>query len=107
VAAGIRVPVAIGDFMILDAVRASGGSALTAEEGRIGEWMRLANALEGIALCPEAAVCVGVLEGLVRDGGIEPDEQVVIFNTGAAQKYVEAISAQLPTVAPPVDFAAL
>ena len=107
VASGIRVPVAVGDFMILDAVRESGGAALTAEEGRIGEWMHLANALEGIALCPEAAVCVGVLESLVRDGVVDPGEQVVIFNTGAAQKYVEAISVELPTVTPPVDYATL
>ena len=107
IASGIRVPVAVGDFMILDAVRESGGAALTAEEGRIDEWMRTANALEGIALCPEAAACVGVLEGLVRDGMVDPDEQVVIFNTAAAQKYVEVISTELPTVAPPVDYAAL
>ncbi|TFH44472.1 MAG: threonine synthase, partial [Lysobacterales bacterium] len=89
VAAGIRVPVAVGDFMILDAVRDSGGAAVAAAESRIGEWMRLANALEGIALCPEAAVCVGVLERLAHEGQVDPHEQVVIFNTGAAQKYVE------------------
>ncbi len=107
VASGIRVPVAVGDFMILDAVRESGGAALAADERRIGEWMRLANALEGIALCPEAAVCVGVLERLVKDGQVDADEQVVIFNTGAAQKYVEAITADLPSVQPPVDYEAL
>jgi threonine synthase len=93
--------------MILDAVRESGGAALTAEEGRIQEWMHLANALEGIALCPEAAACVGVLEGLARDGAVDLDEQVVIFNTGAAQKYVEAIGVELPLLEPPVDYAAL
>ena len=107
VASGIRVPVAVGDFMILDAVRESGGAALTAEEGRIQEWMHLANALEGIALCPEAAACVGVLEGLARDGAVDLDEQVVIFNTGAAQKYVEAITADLPSVEPPVGYETL
>jgi threonine synthase len=107
IASGIRVPVAVGDFMILDAVRESGGAALAADEGRIGEWMRLASALEGIALCPEAAVCLGVLERLVKEGQVDLDEQVVIFNTGAAQKYVEAISNDLPRVEPPVDYAAL
>jgi threonine synthase len=107
IASGIRVPVAVGDFMILDAVRASGGAALTAEEGSLARWMRLAVALEGIALCPEAAACLGVLDGLVRRGEVDPDEQVVLFNTGAAQKYVEAISVELPTVEPPVDYARL
>ncbi len=107
IASGIRVPVAVGDFMILDAVRDSGGAALAADERRIGEWMRLANALEGIALCPEAAVCVGVLERLVKDGQVVADEQVVIFNTGAAQKYVEAITADLPSVQLPMDYEAL
>ena len=58
----------------------------------------LVDALEGIALCPEAAACVDVLAGLVRDGRVEPDERVVIFNTGAAQKYVEAIAADLDLV---------
>ncbi|MGD8485840.1 MAG: threonine synthase [Chloroflexota bacterium] len=107
IAAGIRVPVAVGDFMILDAVRESGGAAVTAEEGRLGEWMRIANRLEGIALCPEAAACVGVLERLVREGGVEPDERIVIFNTGAAQKYLEAMAVELPTVAQPVEYGAL
>jgi threonine synthase len=107
IASGIRVPVAVGDFMILDAVRASGGAALAAEEGSLVEWMRLAVALEGIALCPEAAACVAVLDRLVRDGDVSPDERVVIFNTGAAQKYVEAVRVDLPTVGSPVDYSAL
>ncbi len=107
IASGIRVPAAVGDFMILDAVRESGGAALTAEEGRLVEWMGVANALEGIALCPEAAACVGVLGGLVREGTVDPDEQVVIFNTGAAQKYVEAIATDLPTLDTPVDYEAI
>ncbi len=106
-AAGIRVPAAVGDFMILDAVRESGGAAMAAGEDRLIEWMRLANRLEGIALCPESAACLDVLDGLVKSGGVRPDEQVVVFNTGAAQKYVEAIATELPSVEPPVDYASL
>jgi threonine synthase len=106
-ASGIRVPAAVGDFMILDAVRDSGGAALAADETRLVEWMRLANGLEGIALCPEAAACLDVLDGLVKGGRVAPDEQVVVFNTGAAQKYVEAIEVELPTLETPVDFGAL
>ena len=107
IASGIRVPAAVGDFMILDAVRESDGAALTADESKLTDWMRTANALEGIALCPEAAACLDVLAGLVRDGLVDPDEQVVVFNTGAAQKYVEAIATDLPTVEPPVEYGAL
>jgi len=96
IASGIRVPVAVGDFMILDAVRQSGGTAIAVEEERLTEWMRLAASLEGIPICPESAASVGALESLVQQGWIRHDERVVIFNTGAAQKYVEAIRTDLP-----------
>ncbi|MFO0904417.1 MAG: threonine synthase [Pirellulales bacterium] len=97
-ASGIRVPVAVGDFMILDAVRASGGCALSVEEAKLREWMYEAASLEGIAICPEAAACVGALKRLVREGRLDPAGRIVIFNTGAAQKYVEALAATLPRV---------
>ncbi|MFO0925609.1 MAG: threonine synthase [Gemmataceae bacterium] len=109
VASGLRVPVAVGDFMMLDAIRASGGCARAGREERIVEWMRRAISLEGISLCPETAVCLDVLADLVREGSIRPDEQVVVFNTGAAQKYPEAVPLQLPRldIREPVDYAAL
>jgi threonine synthase len=96
IASGIRVPAAVGDFMILDAVRESGGVALQVEEARIREWMQLVTASEGIAICPETAACIGALERLTREGWIKPHERVVVFNTGAAQKYVEAMRCELP-----------
>ena len=99
VASGIRVPAAVGDFMILDAVRASGGCAVAVEEGRIHQWMGLAARLEGIAVCPEAAACVGALERLAANGWIARDDRVLIFNTGAAQKYPEAMQVELPRLA--------
>ena len=98
VASGLRVPVAVGDFMILDAIRASGGLALGVDEDRLNEWLCLASSLEGIPVCPEAAACVGALEVLTARGWIKPHERVVVFNTGAAQKYVEAIKTSLPLV---------
>jgi threonine synthase len=106
VAAGLRVPGAVGDFMILAAVRASGGRAMAADENRLGDWMRLASRLEGVSLCPEAAACVGVLERALAEGSIRRDEEVVLFNTGAAQKYVEVLTVDLPTLDPrgPVDW---
>lgn len=96
VASGIRVPAAVGDFMILDAVRASGGLALATPEADIPRWMQLAASREGLALCPETAVCLGALEVLLERGAIRRDERIVVFNTGAAQKYPEAVRESLP-----------
>jgi threonine synthase len=109
IASGIRVPAAVGDFMILDAVRESGGVALATSEADIPKWMRLASSTEGIALCPETAVCLGALEVLLRDGKIKRHERVVIFNTGAAQKYPEAVHETLARIdiSKPIDWSAI
>jgi threonine synthase len=106
IASGIRVPAAVGDFMILDAVRESGGLAIAVEEARIREWMSLGVRSEGIAICPESAACIGALESLTASGWIQHHERVVIFNTGAAQKYPEAIFAAVPRldIAKPLDW---
>jgi threonine synthase len=106
VATGIRVPRAIGDFMILDAIRESEGLAIAVEEESILSWMQLANRSEGIGFCPEAAACVGAVEALSGTGWIEANESVVIFNTGAVQKYPEAISTELPRLdcSQPIDW---
>ena len=109
VASGLRVPQAVGDFMILDAVRESGGVAMSAPEGDIPKWMQLANAKEGLAVCPETAVCLGVLDQLMGQGKIKSNERVLVFNTGAAQKYPESVDVELPRIdmTQPVDWAAL
>ena len=96
VASGLRVPAAVGDFMMLDAIRASGGKAVAGREAAIGPWMRRASSAEGISVCPETAVCFDVLEKLIAAGDVQPDETVVVFNTGAAPKYLEALPAELP-----------
>jgi threonine synthase len=109
IASGIRVPAAVGDFMILDAVRESGGSALATPESDIPKWMHLASSSEGIALCPETAVCLAALEVLLREGKIRPHERIVIFNTGAAQKYPEAVQDNLATldITRPIDWGSI
>jgi threonine synthase len=109
VASGLRVPRAVGDFLILDAVRASGGRAIAVPEAEILPLMREACATEGLAFCPETAVCLLAAADLARAGEVSPRERVVVFNTGAAQKYVEALRAELPRLrrGAPVDWAAL
>jgi threonine synthase len=91
IASGLRVPAAVGDFMMLDAIRESGGCAVAGREERILERMKQAASLEGILVCPETAICLDCLETLRADGRIESDDEVVVFNTGAAQKYPEAV----------------
>ncbi len=98
VASGLRVPAAVGDFMMLDAIRASGGKAVAGREATIGPWMRRASSAEGISICPETAVCFDVLEKLIAAGEVSPDKTVVVFNTGAAPKYLEALPVDLPTL---------
>jgi threonine synthase len=98
IASGLRVPAAVGDFMMLDAIRASGGRAVAGSESAIAPWMRRASAAEGISVCPETAVCFDVLEKLVAAGDVTAEETVVVFNTGAATKYLEAMPAALPSL---------
>jgi threonine synthase len=98
IASGLRVPAAVGDFMILDAVRASGGCAIAGREERIVHWMRRVASVEGIGICPETAVCFDCLEQLVAAGKIKDSESVVVFNTGAAQKYPECVPVELPLI---------
>ncbi|MBO0698409.1 MAG: threonine synthase [Zavarzinella sp.] len=98
VASGLRVPAAVGDFMMLDAIRESRGRAVAGREATIAPWMVRAGSAEGISICPETAVCFDVLERLVREQWVRPDEEVVVFNTGASQKYIEALPPDLPRV---------
>jgi threonine synthase len=108
-ASGLRVPAAVGDFMMLDAIRESGGRAVAGKEESILGWMREAASQEGISLCPESAVCLEVLLGLVCSGWVRRDEKVVVFNTGAAQKYPEVVRLELPRIDKdkPVDYGRL
>jgi threonine synthase len=108
-ASGLRVPMAVGDFMMLDAINASGGCAIAGREETILPWMRRVASLEGIAICPETAVCFDALDQMIHAGQIGHDEEIIVFNTGAAQKYPEAVPLQLPRIDKnrPIDYYAL
>ncbi|MEO0478996.1 MAG: threonine synthase [Planctomycetota bacterium] len=90
-ASGLRVPKALGDFLVLRAVRESGGHAYAAPEDRLGAITVEVMSLEGIALCPESAACLLAIEADVAAGRIDRDQDLVVFNTGGAQKYVELL----------------
>jgi threonine synthase len=109
IASGLRVPSAVGDFMMLDAIRESGGCAIAGNEERILHWMKRAMSLEGIAVCPETAICLDCLAKLHASGKVRAEEEVVVFNTGAAQKYPETVPLHLPRLDKnqPVDYEAL
>lgn len=92
VASGLRVPKAIGDFLILDAIRASGGTAISVTDKELIEAVAEIGAAEGIFTAPEGAACLPALRKMIADNIVQESESVVIFNTGAGVKYLEAFS---------------
>jgi len=99
VASGLRVPKPLGDFLILDAVRKSGGTAIAvSDEEMLDAGIQLATD-EGMFVAPEGAACVAALQKLLESGFLKPEERIVIYNTGAGLKYLEAYSTRFPRLA--------
>jgi threonine synthase len=96
VASGLRVPKALGDFLVLEAVRKSGGTAVAAtDDEMIQAAIELASD-EGIFVAPEGGACVTALRKLLANGFLKADERIVIYNTGSGLKYLEAYSGRFP-----------
>jgi threonine synthase len=91
---GLRVPKAIGDFLVLRAIRASGGTALAVTDDEMIDDMLAIGRLEGISAAPEGAAALSATRRLVAAGVIRPHESVVIFNTGGALKYLDILHAR-------------
>jgi len=89
---GLRVPRAIGDFLILRAVRQSGGTALTVTDREMVEGMLTIGRHAGVSAAPEGGAALAAIEKLVADGSIKPQDSVVLFNTGGALKYLDVIN---------------
>ncbi len=87
VADGLRVPAAVGDFLILRALRESGGTALAVSDEEMMAAARLIGRTQGIFPCPEGAAPLAALLHLRRQGWIGDSETVVLFNTGSGLKY--------------------
>ena len=88
-ASGLRVPKAVGDFLMLRILRESNGGAIAVEDEEMISATREVGAAEGIFVAPEGAACFVALRKLVAGRQIRPDERVVVFNTGSAIKYLE------------------
>ena len=97
-AAGLRVPAAIADYLILRAIRDSGGTALVVSEDEISESMREIGRLEGIFAAPEGAATWAATKRLVKDGFLAKDASVVLFNTGTGLKYPDYVAVDFPIV---------
>ncbi|MBI3965685.1 MAG: pyridoxal-phosphate dependent enzyme, partial [Chloroflexi bacterium] len=91
VAAGMRVPQAFADYLILDAVYESGGSCVAVSDAELLGDMRDLAQKEGLFASPEGAATLSGLKQLVGRNWVKPDERVVLFNTGSALKYPELL----------------
>ncbi|MCR4374794.1 MAG: threonine synthase [Acidobacteria bacterium] len=91
VADGLRVPRAIGDFLVLRAVRDSGGAAVAVDDADMVAGMLDIGRLEGVSAAPEGGAALHALRTLIASGRVAPDDSVVLFNTGGALKYLDVL----------------
>src|SRR5207249_8989080 len=89
IASGLRVPKAIGDFLMLKILRQSHGGAVAIDDEQMIEMVRELGSTEGLFVSPEGAACFAALMSLMQAKQIAPDEQVVVFNTGSGIKYLD------------------
>ena len=106
-ASGIRVPVAVGDFLILRAVRQSDGFAIAVNDEAIQRAVDEVACSEGLLLCPEGGATYAAWRQALADGRVKPDEQVVLFNCATGRKYpMPPITAKLD-ITKPIDYASI
>ena len=89
IASGLRVPKAIGDFLMLDILRQSNGGAVAVDDKEMMQTARDVGAKEGLFVCPEGAACFAALKSLRLTGKVASGERVIIFNTGSGIKYLD------------------
>jgi threonine synthase len=107
IASGIRVPVAIGDFLILDAVRESGGFAIDVPDEEIASLASRVPAGDGLLLCPEGAATAAAYVTALVEGLVVRDERAVLFNCGSGLKYPMPPADRVLDVSVPIDWEAL
>lgn len=100
IAPGIRVPAAIADYLILQAVRESGGTAITVSDDELREGMALAATREGLFVSPESGAAVIAARTLRESGFLASDDLTVIFSTGSGLMHVDLVEGEAPTIDP-------
>ncbi len=96
VASGLRVPKALGDFLVLQAVRESAGTAISVTDQEMLDAALLLARTQGIFAAPEGGACVAAVTRLLQSGFLKRDERILIYNTGSGLKYLEAYSTRFP-----------
>jgi threonine synthase len=100
IAAGLRVPHAFADYLILRAIRDSAGTALAVTDTEILDAMRELARVEGLFVCPEGAATLAAFKRLASSGFLHPNERVVLFNTGSGLKYSNLVQGEFPIIDP-------
>ena len=95
IAAGMRVPIAVGDYLIIDAVKESNGTAIKVSDNNMIEGVNQLSNLEGIFCAPEGGSIVSATKKLISSGFIKSKESVLLLNTGSGFKYLDGLSAQI------------
>jgi len=103
IAAGIRIPKALGDFIVLRAIRETSGVAVAVSDAQIMDSVRLLAEQEGVLVCPEGAATYAAACKLRAAGVIGQDERVLLLNTGTGLKYPEVLAPELPVLDPADD----
>ncbi|WNG50586.1 threonine synthase [Archangium minus] len=98
VAQGIRVPKALGDFLVLQAVRETGGTCVAVPDADTMWGLERISRTEGAFICPEGAALVGAARMLLRDGWLDAGQRVLLLNTGAGIKYPDVMTPKLPVI---------
>jgi len=99
VAFGITVPKALGDFLVLDAIYATGGAAVAVDDEQILACQREAASQEGAFICPEGAATLAAVRALRDDGWLGEEDEVVVINTGSGLKYPQTVPVTAPILA--------
>lgn len=100
---GINVPKALGDFLVLDAVRSTDGCAIAVSDDELLQAQATLAAHEGLFACPEGAATLAAAEKLRQENWIKEDERVVLLNTGTGLKYPDTVHVHVPTLQPQDD----
>ena len=88
-AAGLRVPSPFADYLILEALRESGGGAVAVSDDEMFHWMKAVTSLEGVFVCPEGAATAAAVPKLLAAGHLSPEDNILLLNTGSGLKYLE------------------